>query len=65
MNRTRPAAVPRPSAPVGLTPRRRLFAFLCVIFAVWVIFLLALYFKTVYPERHQPATQAATSAPVE
>ena len=36
----------------ALRPRKRLFVALCVIFGLWVIFLIALYFKTVYPMRH-------------
>lgn len=41
-------------------PHRRLFAILCIGFAVWVSLLLAMYFKTVYPHPHRltPATQA-------
>lgn len=35
-----------------LRPRPRLFAILCVIFALWIAALLILYFITVYPRRH-------------
>jgi len=39
----------RPPAP--LRPRPRLFAALCVIYALWVAALLVMYFLTVYPAR--------------
>jgi hypothetical protein len=52
----RPAAVPPP-----IVPRPKLLILLCVIFAAWIGALLAMYFTTVYPERHHPpATQTAT-----
>ena len=35
-----------------LKPQRRLFIALLAVFGAWVVFLLALYFKTVYPLRH-------------
>ena len=34
-----------------LTPRPKLLALLAVLFAVWMAFLVYLYFKTVYPHR--------------
>jgi hypothetical protein len=37
--------------PDPLKPRPVLFKVLCVVFAVWVVFLVALYFKTAYPRR--------------
>ena len=45
--------VPRPVAP-DMPPRRRrlLLAVLWVVFALWVAALLAMYFVTVYPQRH-------------
>ena len=43
-----------------LRPRPKLFIFLLAIFVAWVIFLLVLYFKTVYPMRHA-TTQASAS----
>lgn len=33
---------------VKLLPRRRLFVVMCVIFALWVGFLVTLYFTTVH-----------------
>jgi hypothetical protein len=45
-------------APKPLKPRPRLFVALCAIFALWVGALLLMYFKTVYPSRHRPSTQA-------
>jgi len=35
-----------------LTPHPRLFKFLCLLFALWMLVLLAMYFWTVYPLRH-------------
>ena len=44
----------KPAAPVPpLKPRRGLFVALLVIFVAWVVVLLGMYFKTVYPARHQ------------
>jgi hypothetical protein len=40
--------------PDPLKPRPVLFKVLGVVFALWVAFLVALYFKTVYP-RHSSA----------
>ena len=37
-----------------LKPRPRLMIVLSVILALWVAFLLALYFRTVYPHRNDP-----------
>jgi len=31
--------------------RKKLFVFLAAVFAVWMAFLVYLYFKTVYPHR--------------
>ena len=48
-----PTPKARPQAPASpLRPRPRLFAALCVIFALWIAALLILYFITVYPRRH-------------
>jgi len=44
--RGKPAVVVEP-----LTPRKKLFVFLAAVFAVWMAFLVYLYFKTVYPHR--------------
>jgi hypothetical protein len=44
-----------------LTPRPILFKGFCVVFAIWVVALLAMYFLTVYPLRH-PSTPAGTGA---
>jgi hypothetical protein len=38
-----------------LRPHKGLFITLCVVLAVWVGFLLWMYFKTVYPVRHGAA----------
>ncbi len=35
-----------------LKPQKALFVGLFIVFALWVIFLLVLYFHTVYPTRH-------------
>ena len=37
--------------PDPLKPRPALFKALCFVFALWVVFLVALYFKTVHPRR--------------
>jgi hypothetical protein len=47
-------------APRPFKPRRGLFVFLCLLLAVWIATLLAMYFKTVYPLRH-PHPTGATS----
>ena len=51
--------VPANCAP--LTPRPTLFVGLLLVFAIWFGGLLALYFKTVYPQRH-PAQGATTTS---
>ena len=43
---------PKPLAPTPFKPQRKLFYTLLIIFAGWVVFLAAMYFKTVYPVRH-------------
>ena len=59
---TRPPAAPRAAGPAEaagndlppprpLKPRPVLLAVLSVVFAGWVVFLAALYFKTEYPRR--------------
>jgi hypothetical protein len=35
-----------------LKPHKKLFIALFIVFAAWVILLLVLYFRTVYPARH-------------
>jgi hypothetical protein len=47
-----PPQVSGPQSPIQLTPRPRLFKFLCLLFAFWMIALLVMYFWTVYPARH-------------
>ena len=43
---------PAPAVPAPpLQPRPTLFKVLCAAFALWVGFLVVLYFKTVYPGR--------------
>ena len=45
----KPKQPPAESEPVvTLKPRRGLFFVLLVVFAIWIAFLIALYFKTVY-----------------
>ena len=46
-----------------LRPHRKLFFALLLVFLVWVGVLLAMYFKTVYPQRHgdQPSAGAGTA----
>lgn len=43
---------PKPVVP-SLRPRRQLLVVLSILFTIWVIFLLALYFGTVWPVRSQ------------
>lgn len=42
-----------------LKPRPRLVIALAVVFALWIAFLLVLYFVTIFPHRHErrPVTQ--------
>ena len=44
-------------------PRPRLFLFLLIAFALWMIALLVLYFTTVWPlhHSHSPATQSVSA----
>ncbi len=51
-----------------LEPKKRLFVWSCVVFGVWVGFLIFLYVTTVYPQRHgrhavnpEPATTTQAS----
>ena len=67
---TKPApAAPEPEptfAPDPFKPRPRLLALLSCVFALWVTFLLALYFKTEYPGRStapRPDAQGNLSHP--
>jgi len=49
------------AAPQPLKPRRKLFAGLMIVFALWVGVLLAMYFTTVFPARgvvEPPASNA-------
>lgn len=51
-----------PSPPVvrvRLKPRRGLLAALALAFAAWIGFLVFAYARTVYPQRHPPATAPA------
>jgi hypothetical protein len=52
--KTPPVPTPRP-----LKPQPRLLAILSVIFALWVAWLVYMYFAKVYPQRHG---HAATSS---
>src|SRR5581483_8063993 len=63
---------PSPASPAEvqfappLRPQRKLYAIAWVVFLLWVAFLLALYFKTVYPLRHGPqAAQPSAAGGVE
>ena len=56
------AAAPAP-APAPLKPLPTLFKVLLFGFAIWLGALLTLYFKTVYPLRHAPSTDAAATRP--
>jgi hypothetical protein len=49
------AAVPDYVRP-PLKPHGRMFVFLCVVFAAWLIVLLVMFFTTVYPYRHSITT---------
>jgi hypothetical protein len=51
--------VTKPPRAEPLKPRPRLFAAQLANFAIWVGALLAMYFKTVYPNRHRATTQDA------
>jgi hypothetical protein len=43
-----------------LKPRPILFIVLCLLLAIWVGYLLVLYFAAVYPARHAPASERAS-----
>lgn len=62
---TRSPTGERTDGPAPLKPRRGLFVALCVVFALWMAVLLAMYFKSVYPLRHpsQPAASRAAASP--
>jgi hypothetical protein len=45
-----------------MTPRPRLMLVLLLVLAVWVAYILALYFRTVYPLRHEAPTPAVAPA---
>ena len=53
-----PAVAPIPVR--ALKPRCRLFVIMWIVMALWVAFLLALYFKTVWPQRHPSGGQPST-----
>lgn len=58
-----PAGQDSHAAPVQpLQPRPRLFALTAVVFAVWVLFLVGLYFKTVPPHRSTAPKPDASGA---
>jgi len=61
---------PRPAPPPGpisyttaLKPRPKLLVILSVVFVLWVGTLLALYFTTVYPFRHQRILPSSVDNP--
>ena len=41
-----------PAAPPPIKPRRRLLLVLNAIFSLWVLTMIVMYFRTVYPQRH-------------
>src|SRR6476469_3477582 len=45
-----------------LKPRKGLLVALSVLFALWFAFLLGLYCKSVYPQRHPASTNPAAAA---
>ena len=45
-----------------LKPRKGLLVALSVLFVLWFAFLLGLYFKSVYPQRHPASTNPAAAA---
>ena len=44
-----------------LKPRRGLLIALSILFALWFAFLLGLYFKSVYPQRHPSHSNPAAT----
>ncbi len=44
-----------------LKPHPKLFLALLILFTLWIGVLLFLYFKTVYPSRHTPASTPTSS----
>jgi hypothetical protein len=46
-----------------LKPRKGLLVALSVLFALWFAFLLGLYFKSVYPQRHPSHSDPAATRP--
>jgi len=66
--RRRPAgAAPAPARktsadpePRPFKPQRKFFVAICAIFVIWVAFLAAMYFKTVYPQRHHSTESPAS-----
>ena len=65
-HRSPPPAAPAPG-PITYTttlkPRPKLFVTLLIIFVLWVGTLLALYFTTVYPFRHQRTLPSSVDNP--
>jgi uncharacterized protein involved in exopolysaccharide biosynthesis len=49
--------------PTPIKPRRGLLIAMSVIFGVWVAFMLAMYFTTVYPQRHAAKPTTAIASP--
>lgn len=58
---TRPD-VPVLPAPRPFVPQRGAFIGMCVLFAIWVGFLVTLYFTTIYPKRHPSKPEQPASA---
>jgi hypothetical protein len=61
-----PGSAAAPAAPVVLTPAaisrvRRLLVAFSVLFAIWIAAMIAMYAKTVYPQRHPASVPSATS----
>ncbi len=49
---------------VAMKPRRGLFVLLAVVLGVWIVYLLGLYFMTVYPLRHETGGVTTTAPAV-
>ena len=52
---------PPTSAADPLKPRPRMLVILAIVFALWLAFLLTMYFTTVYPHRHIESRPSVTA----
>ena len=57
-------AVPAASDLRPLAPRKRLLAVLSLLFAAWMVFLVVLYFTTIYPRRSVAPDDTLSAAPL-